>query len=108
MQPTASSPIHRLFHKSERIILLFAVYGVVAGVVTVISTFSYEQDLFAVLSIIMNIPTGLAYFMILGEHYSIPVPIPVWNVFIVLGSVLVWTVIGFIVYCFYRLFKLGP
>lgn len=109
MQPTVSSSIgHRLFHDNERILLAFAIYGVVAGIVTVIDTLSYEQDLFVTLSIIMNIPTAMAFFMILGENFPVPVPILVWNVFIVLGSVAVWSIIGFIVYCFYRLFKLGP
>lgn len=110
MQPSSSSSSigHRLFHNQERIIVAFVIYGLVAGIVTVIDGMSYDQDLFALLSIIMNIPTGLAFFMIAGEHPAIPVPIPVWNIFVVLGSVAVWTVIGFIVYCFYRLFKLGP
>jgi len=108
LQPTAPKSIgHRVFHGNERILLAFAIYGGVAGVITVIDTMSFEQDIWATLSIIMNIPTVIAFLMILGENFPVPVPMELWHATIVASSALVWIIIGFIVYCFYRLFKLG-
>jgi hypothetical protein len=109
LQPTPSiSLVHRLLRDKERIIFAFAVYGLVAGIFSVIDTNGYEPDILDNISIALNYPGFIAGMMIFGEHYSIPVPIPIWNAVIVLGTVTVWTVIGFIIYLFYRLFKLGP
>ena len=109
MQPTPSiSLVHRLLHDKERIIFAFAVYGLAAGTFSVIDTNGYEPDFLDNISILMNIPGFIVAMMIFGEHYSIPVPIHVWDVVIVLGTVTVWTTMGFVIYCFYRLFKLGP
>lgn len=106
LQPATSSS--RLFQGSKGIVLAFAIYGIAAGIVTVIDSMSYEQDIQATLSIIMKIPTAMAFFMILGESFPGSMPVPVWNAVIFAGSVALWTTVGFIVYCFYKLFKLGP
>lgn len=109
MQPAASNSIaNGLFHGSERIVLAFAIYGFVAGIVTLIDSMSYEQDIFSILSFPMNYPTIVLTLMLFGENFQVPVPIPVWNIVLVLGTTAIWTTIGFIIYCFYRLFKLGP
>ena len=109
MQPTIPiSLVHRLLQRKERIIVVFALYGLAAGIFLAIDANGYEPDFLDNVSVAFNFPSFIAGMMIFGEHYSIPVPIPVWNVFMVIGSVLVWSTVGFIVYCFYRLFRLGP
>jgi hypothetical protein len=85
----------------------FALYGIVTEIITYMDSQSYEQDVWANLSIITNIPTAMAFFMILGENFHVPVPTPIWNAIIVLGSMLVWSIIGFNFYCFVKLFKMG-
>lgn len=109
MQPTTPSisPVNRLLHNKERIIIVFAVYGLAIGIVSVIDANGDELTILDNVSVSLNLPSFIVGMMIFGEHYSIPVPIPIWNVFMVLGSVVVWTTIGFIVYCFYGLFRLG-
>jgi hypothetical protein len=97
-----------LLYGKERIILAFAAYGLAAGIFLAIDANGYEPDFLDNVSVAFNFPSFIVGMMIFGEHYSIPVPIPVWNLFMVLGSVIVWTTIGFIIYCLYRLFKLGP
>lgn len=86
---------------------MFSAYGLVAGLMIVIESMS-EQDIFGAILFPMNYPTIIALLWIVGEHYAIPVAIPVWNAMIVLMSIAVWSILGFIIYCFYRLFKLGP
>lgn len=106
--PASVSPVHRLLHGKEKIIFVFAAYGLAAGVFLAVDANGYLPDIFDNVSVGFNFPSFIVGMMIFGEHYPIPVPIPVWNLFMVLGSMVVWTVIGFIVYSFYRLFQLGP
>lgn len=97
-----------LLYGKERIIIVFALYGLAVGIVSEIDASGYEPGILDNISVSLNFPSFIVGMMIFGENYSIPVPIPVWSVFMVLGSIVVWTTIGFIVYCFYKLFKLGP
>ena len=109
MQSSSLSVIGQgLLYGKERIILAFAAYGLAAGIFLAIDANGYEPDFLDNVSVAFNFPSFIVEMMIFGENYSIPVPIPIWSVFMVLGSIVVWTTIGFIVYCFYRLFKLGP
>jgi hypothetical protein len=99
---------YRLFPGNKWILVAFAVYGLIAGLVWVVDSESYEEDIFSKISIPMNFPTLISYLWILGENFLIPVPIPVWNAITVVWSAAVWTTIGFLAYHFYRWLKYVP
>lgn len=92
---------------NERLLIPFAIYGLVGGILIVIGGIWYDPNIGSI-AIVMNIPTVLTFFWILGENFAIPVPIPIWNVIVILWSTALWTVLGFIVYRVYRLLKCIP
>lgn len=103
-----SNPLsRRLFHGSERILVVFTIYGLTIGSIAVIAA-SLDLYILSPLFIALNYPAVILAFMFLGEGFSIPVPIPVWNLVIIFGSGAAWSGIGMIVYGFVKMFKLGP
>jgi hypothetical protein len=94
-------------HGNEKLLIPFAIYGFVAGVLWVIGSTLYEPNIGS-LSIAMNFPTMLSMFWIVGEHFAIAVPIPIWNTLIILWSVALWTLLGFLAYRVYRLLLYIP
>jgi hypothetical protein len=91
------------------ILVAFASYGIIAGLVQVIyNEFRPLDELLRALSSYMNIPTILTMLWLLGENFSIPVPTPVWEVIVVMWSSAVWTAIGFACFHFYKWLKYIP
>lgn len=89
-------------HGNERLLIPFAIYGLVAAMVWVIGSTWYEPNTGSI-SIMMNLPSILLFLWFLGENFAIPVPIPIWNIIIILWSVALWTLLGFLAYRVYRL-----
>lgn len=87
---------------------LFALYGVVAGIMTYADSLSYDQDIFSLLSLPMNYP---AIMMLLFIEYFIITPsgfsIFFHSLAIIPYSIVLWSFIGLMVYGLIRMFKLG-
>ncbi|WP_415283363.1 hypothetical protein [Candidatus Nitrososphaera sp. FF02] len=99
----------RLWKGDRRVLLVFAMYGIVAGVVAFIDSQSYGDDIFSRLSILMNIPTiGMFFYL----QFSVADPAGVARGFHPLALIFwlasLWTFIGAVLYGFVRLFRLGP
>jgi len=86
------------------VLLAFALFGLIAGILLILDSQRYEQDFFHTLNLWLNYPTIVALMIITGENFLLPMPIPIWNVFEILLTIGIWTLIGFIVYCFYKVF----
>lgn len=92
-----------------KILYLFALFGMAAGIITYIDSLFLEQDIFSLLSLPMNYP---AIMMLLFIEYFIIAPSG-FSIFfhplaIIPYSIVLWSFIGLIVYSLIRMFKLGP
>ena len=96
----------------RRILHLFALYGLAAGILTYFSSFDYEA-IPDNIGFLINFPAFLALFIFdgfiasLGSSFSILAGQHV-GATIILGSVITWSLIGLILYGLYKMFKLGP
>ena len=88
----------------KRIVFLFALYGLLAGIISYIASLSYDKHYLDTIASFINYPTVMIIFMANPGGFSIP-PL-VFPIAIILGSTAVWSFIGFIVYLFAKLFKL--
>jgi hypothetical protein len=89
-----------------RIWFLITLYGLAAGVVSYVSTLSYEDQQMDSLAFAMNYPFIVVMLATL-TGVSVPVPEFLMPVIIVAGSAAVWSVIGLVVYAFVKMFRLG-
>ena len=88
----------------KRIVFLFALYGLLAGIISYIATLSYDTHYMDTIASFINYPTVMIIFMTNPSGFSIePSILPAA---IILASIAVWSFIGFIVYLFAKLFKL--
>jgi uncharacterized membrane protein len=69
----------------------------------VIDSERYEQDIFHALAQGINYPTIIALLLIIVQ-FSIPVPLPIWDGVVFSTAIAVWSLIGFIIYSFYKIF----
>jgi hypothetical protein len=76
----------------------------VAGTLLLVNSQRYEQDALNTLALSMNYPTIVALMILYGENILIPLPIPITDAITVLISITIWTLIGYMVYCFYKIF----
>lgn len=92
--------------KDGRLFLFFIAYGLGAGVLSYVSTLSYEDSQMDAIATIANLPTFLLIFMTNPSGFSIDPSI--FPVAIIAASGAVWSAVGMLVYAFIRLFRLGP
>ncbi|MGI0013480.1 MAG: hypothetical protein ACREBU_08590 [Nitrososphaera sp.] len=108
-----SSNYRLLLQHDGKFLILFALYGLAAGVITYIGTLSYdENDIFSNLSYPMNFPSFLVLFS-LEWFVANPNGFSILNgdvgpAILLAGSIAVWSGIGLVVYGFVKMFKLGP
>lgn len=101
-----------LLQKDSKFLFLFALYGLIAGIITYIGTHSYdESDIFSNISNLMNFPSFLVLF---GFEWFVANPNGFWILngdigimTLMIGSVVVWSAVGLVVYGFVKMFKLG-
>jgi disulfide bond formation protein DsbB len=104
----SSYSLMQWWHSDRKILYLFALYGLVAGIITYIDSTSYEQDIFANISLPMNYP---AFLMLFWAEWNLANP----NGFSILSisgmiipySILIWSFIGLLAYSLTRMFKMG-
>lgn len=108
-----SSPTYKLLLQHDsKFLFLFALFGLVAGIITYIGSLSYdESDLFSNLSYPMNLPSflvlfGFEWFVANPNGFSI-LNGDIGITTVMIGSVAVWFGIGLVVYGFVKMSKLG-
>ncbi len=99
-----------LLQHDNLILILFALYGLSAGLLVYVSSLSYDSQLDGI-AFVMDFPVVLTLFWV--EWFAAnPGGFSILNgdigrVTIVVGSVIVWTLIGLLILGIIRLFKLG-
>jgi len=84
----------------------FIGYGIVAGILSYASTWSYDDSQMDTIATILNLPTFLLIFTANPNGFSIDPSI--FPVAIIAFSVVVWSLIGLLVEAIVRLFRLRP
>jgi hypothetical protein len=99
----------RWWRGDRKILYIFALYGLAAGIVTYIDSTSYEHDIFANISFPMNYPVFLMLFWV-EWNLANPSGFSILSVsaMIIPYSILVWSFIGLLAYSLTRMFKMGP
>jgi hypothetical protein len=92
----------RWWHGDKKILYVFALYGLGAGIVMYTASLSYDH--LDAISFVSNYPTIVMMFFFF-EGRSMPVPT---FILIMSSSVATWSFIGLIVYAFTKMFKMGP
>jgi len=108
----SSTTYKLLFQRDSRLLILFALYGLAAGIITYVGSLSYdENDVFSNLSFPMNFPSFVVLF---GFEWSVANPNgfsilngDIGQTTIMIGSVAVWSGIGLLLYGLVKMFKLG-
>jgi len=101
-----------LLQNDSKCLFLFALYGLAAGIITLIGSLSYdENDIFSNLSYPMNFPSflvlfGFEWFVANPNGFSI-LNGDISTTTLMIGSVAIWFGIGLVVYGFVKMFKLG-
>lgn len=99
-------PAYRMLLQGDARIWSFAtLYGLAAGVITYAASFSEGWHLDA-LAFAMNYPAIPVMILIFSSGISMP-PF-IYPIDIIGVSAVVWSFIGFVVYAFVKMFRLGP
>lgn len=113
MASVRSSATYKLLLEHDtKILFLFALYGLAAGLVTYIGSLSYDEgDIFSNISYPLNFPSflvlfGFEWFVANLNAFSI-LNGDIGTTTLMIGSVAVWFAIGLVFYGFVKMFKLG-
>jgi hypothetical protein len=94
-----------LLQNDAKIWFLITLYGLAAGVISYVSTLSYEDQQMDSLAFAMNYPFFVVMLVTLTgvsiSEFLVPVVI-------IAGSAAAWSLIGFVIYLFVKMFRLGP
>ena len=105
----AASLIRWSWADDKKILLIFTLYGLAAGLLSYIASFSYYDSFFDGGASTVNFPSMLTMFYI---EWNLANPngfsIFFYPVMIVAGSIAVWSSIGLIMYLLVRMFRMGP
>lgn len=89
-------------HGNEKLLIPFAIYGFIAGLIMVINGMWYGQETLRQITNLMNYPTIVSFMLIFGEGFAIPIPLPIWDIIKILWSIALWTVFGFLSFRAYK------
>jgi hypothetical protein len=95
----------RWWQGDRRIVYVFALYGLAAGIVTFIAgEYYYNDQLIRTASFASNYPAIVAMLFFFAGTTS---PVPSF-VLIISTSIIAWSFIGLLLYSFVKMFKMGP
>ena len=93
-----------LLHGERKFLFLFALYGLAVGIISYVSSLSYDDHFLNGIASLLNYPTVM--LILFSNPDGLSIPISVYPIVIILSSTAVWSFIGFIVYLFIKLFRL--
>ena len=98
----------RWWQGEEKILYIFALYGLAAGILSYIASLSYDDQFTEGIAATANFPSlmillSIEWFVMNPNGFSI-----LNQSTIIPGSIVIWSFIGLTVYYFIKMFKMGP